>query len=189
MYLIANGIVANGPAIKLVNVTRRPEAGEHCILLRRKWFEAGEGGYGACFCCQAVSIIEFYECRGTNESSAPNVVHGYRVILVHWCSVAVQCRIGAGCCPRLLTFLRAEAGIRVYHACHMLSNVQRIKAKTVTSLLILLSVLQVVVVRICHGNGCQIIMIWLITTGTLWNSPSLMSWSRSVIFRKEMYLT
>ena len=31
--LIATGIVANGPAIKLVNVTRRPEAGEHYTLL------------------------------------------------------------------------------------------------------------------------------------------------------------
>ena len=24
-----------------------------------------QGGYGTCFCCQAVNIIEFYECRGT----------------------------------------------------------------------------------------------------------------------------
>ena len=33
----------NGPAIKLENVTRRTEAGEHCTLLRRKCIEAGEG--------------------------------------------------------------------------------------------------------------------------------------------------
>ena len=45
------GIATNGPAIKLVNVTRRTEADEHYSLLRRKCIEAGEGGYGACFCC------------------------------------------------------------------------------------------------------------------------------------------
>ena len=39
----AQTLTPNGPAIKLVNVTRRPEAGEHYTLLRRRCIEAEEG--------------------------------------------------------------------------------------------------------------------------------------------------
>ena len=133
-------ICANGPAIKLVNVTRRPEAGEHYTLLRRKWFEAGEGGYGACFCCQAVNIIEYYECRGTKcdvrhmlspvteWSRCTGAVSRYKVDARQLLSTVTGDATGRGGNPGLSPR-------------QLLSNVQRMNAKTVTSLLIIPSVL------------------------------------------------
>jgi hypothetical protein len=83
-------LAANGPAIKLVNVTRRPEAGEHCTLLWRKCIEAGEGGYGACFCSPGREFNWVLRVSRYKMWCAPYVVPGYSVILGHWCSVAVQ---------------------------------------------------------------------------------------------------
>ena len=121
-------IAPNGPAIKLVNVTRRPEAGEHYTLLWRKWFEAGEGGYGTCFCCQTENLIEYYECRGTRcdarhmlspvteWSRCTGAVSRYKVDARQLLSTVTEVSTGRGGNPGLSPR-------------QLLSNVQRTKQK------------------------------------------------------------
>ena len=139
-----SSICANGPAIKLVNVTRRPEAGEHCTLLWRECIEAGEGGYGACFCSQAENLIEYYECRGT-KCDARHMLS--TVTVLSWCTGAVSGYKANR--RRLLSpvtdLSTGRGGNPGLSLCQLLSNDQIINAKTVTSLLILLSVLGPVV--------------------------------------------
>ncbi len=107
----------------------------------RRFHSAGKGGYGACFCYQAVSIIEFYECRGTKCECAPVVVPGYS----KWLRALVQCRGTKPNRRRLLSPVtdvsKNRGGNPGLSPSQLLSKVQRINAKTVTSLLIIPSVL------------------------------------------------
>ena len=70
----------NGPAIKLVNVTRRPRPGSTTPYFEENVSRPEKEGTARVFAVQAENLIEYYECRGTSVDSAPFVVPGYRVI-------------------------------------------------------------------------------------------------------------
>ena len=141
----------NGPAIKLVNVTRRKHRSESWFFSRK--IVPVQGGYGACFCCQAENLFEYYECRGTMLNVRRVLVPGYS----KWLRVLVQCRGTRPNRRRLLSLVTdvstGRGGSPGLSHSQLLSNVQRINAnpdsyRDVTSLLILLSVLVLVILHL-----------------------------------------
>ena len=141
----------NGPAIKLVNVTRRKHRAENCPFSLRNMSRCKEGT-ARVFAVQAENLIEFYECRGTKCDARQLLSPVTEVAKSTGAVSRYKVESRAGCCPRLLTFLSGRGGSPGLSPSQLLSNVQRINAKTVTSLLILLSVLAHVLMFVSPGS-------------------------------------